>query len=228
MHSLHRQRSTFNSLLAWSASIFIAVTNASASAIPFQIESPDNGLASRDSQAADARQNSQQFFNDSMPVGSTEDLFAAQALSRAAVGLNVGSPNNIGLSDYQNRTISSAPGSTVTLNLQNFTLTDHSTLTLSGDATSTFIINVTNQFSLTKNAKIVLTGGLQWNHVLFNVLGGGSTVSLGRHTILVGTLTANQRKVRLNGHAIVYGAVFAQRAVIRQAAQVIPIPIVSQ
>jgi hypothetical protein len=232
MDSLHRKKSTklsvFKTLLAWSASIFMGVMSASASAIPFQIGSHDNGLASRDSDGVGTRENSQQFFNDATPIGSAEDLFIASSIGRAAVGLNVASGNDIRLSNYQNRTISSAPGLTVTLNLQNFRLIGHSTLTLLGDATATFIINVTNQFSLAQSAKVLLSGGLQWNHVFFNVLGRGPAFSLGGNSVLSGTLTAAQRKVYLNGHAIVYGAVFARQLVVRQAAQIVPLPIVSQ
>jgi hypothetical protein len=233
MDSPHRKKSTklsvlFKALLAWSASIFMGVMSASASAIPFQIDSHDNGLASRDSEGVDTRENAQQFLNDATPIGSAEEFSTASSFSRAAAGLNVAGGNDIRLFNYQNRTISSASGSTVTLNLQNFTLSGHSTLTLSGDATSTFIVNVTQQFSLAKSARIVLSGGLQWDHVFFNVVRTGPNVSLGRHTVLVGTLTANQRKVRLNGHGTVYGAVFARQVVIRQAAQIIPLPIVSQ
>lgn len=134
---------------------------------------------------------------------------------------------DIRLTGYQSQTVASAPGSTVTLNLQNFTLSGHSTLTLLGDATSTFIINVTNQFSLTQSAKVLLSGGLQWDHVFFNVLGPGATVILSGKSILVGSLTASERKVRLDGSAMIYGAVAGRQVVIRQGAQIIPLPVVS-
>lgn len=164
----------------------------------------------------------------SSPSLSWDQPSVAAANQDTGVGISYVDSNDIRLSGYQQKVVNSAPGSTVTLNLQNFVLSGHSTLSLVGDATSTFIINVTNQFSLSQRSKIVLSGGLQWNHVFFNILGTGSTVSLRGRSGLFGILTASQRTVRMTGHALVFGGVFASRVVLRQAAQIIAPPTVSE
>lgn len=136
--------------------------------------------------------------------------------------------NDIRLTGYQSTTLAAAPGSTVTLDLQNFLLSGHSTLNLFGDATASFVINVAGKFSLAQSGKILLAGGLQWNRVFFNVLGTGSVITLSGNSILSGQLTASQRIVRLSGHALVYGSLSARQVLLRQSAQVVLPPIVSQ
>jgi hypothetical protein len=196
------------------------------------VETSGSGLASRNTDARsdlfEGPEDGGRFFTAAGGAGPSRDLFAFGDYSGTGVGSSIGSPTDLRLSGHQTQIVSSAPGSTVTLNLQNFVLSGHSTLTLLGDATTTFVINVTNQFSLVQSAKVLLSGGIQWNHVFFNALGTGSAVWLGGKSSLFGSVTANQRTVRLNGHAIVYGAVFAQKLVIPQAAQIVPLPIVSQ
>jgi hypothetical protein len=159
---------------------------------------------------------------------SLDQSDAAAASQNTGLSFSYAGSNDIWLSGYQQKVVASPPGSTITLNLQNFVLTGHSTLSLAGDATSTFIINVANQFSLSQRSRIVLSGGLQWNQVFFNILGTGSTVSLSGRSGLFGILTASQRKVRMTGHALVYGGVFASRVVLRQAAQIATSPTVSE
>src|SRR6185295_15549545 len=100
--------------------------------------------------------------------------------------------SNINLRGWHSTTVTGAPGETVVLSLRDFQLAGHSTFTLQGTATTTFIINVSGQFSLLKNARIVLSGGVQWNDVLFNVRGSG-TVSISGDASLQGILMANGR-----------------------------------
>ena len=177
---------------------------------------------------ASGGQEPRQFLPDSNPIENLQSIPSPGEISRSALAISLNASSNISLSGYQTKTLSSPPGQTITFNLQNFTLTSHSTLTLFGDSTGTFILNVTQQFSLAGKGRIVLSGGIQWNHVFFNVLGNGSTVSLNGKIALSGTLTASQRTVRMTGPAIVYGKVFARQLIIRQAAQIITPPVVSQ
>ncbi len=134
---------------------------------------------------------------------------------------------NINLGGHHDTTISGAPGETVTLDLRNFALADHSTFTLQGTATTTFVINVTKQFSLSGNSQIVLSGSVRWDHVFFNVLGPGGAASLSGKAQLYGTLTASLRTVKMRGQSIAYGAVVANRVALRGAAQIVPCPVVS-
>ena len=155
---------------------------------------------------------------------STADLVLAIDASALS---DLGSSGSISLRGNQSSSIVGAPGETVTLDIRNFVLTGHSTLTLQGTATTSFIINVTKQFSLSGHSRIILSGGLRWDHVFFNVLGRGSLISLSGKAQLYGTLTAVQRTVKMGGHSVVYGAVTAKRILLTDAARIIPPPIVS-
>jgi hypothetical protein len=118
---------------------------------------------------------------------------AALAASNLAFGLTTNRLNTSArLEGHENLTITGAPGETVVLNLKNFVLRGESSFTLQGTATTTFIINVRKTFSLKGNAQVDLAG-LQWNQVLFNVVGQGHKVLLGRSSdfggILMGQIT---------------------------------------
>jgi len=169
-----------------------------------------------------------EFLPDSNPVEDLQTIPNPGEINRSALAISLTASSDISLSGYQTKTLSCPPGQTITFNLQTFALTGHSTLTLFGDSTATFIFNVTQQFSLAGSGRIVLSGGIQWNHVLFNVLGTGSPITLSGKSSLIGTLTATQRTVKLSGHAIVYGKALTQKVVFRQAAQIITPPVVSQ
>src|ERR1035437_6687513 len=84
--------------------------------------------------------------------------------------------DSIELSQNQNLTLTGAPGENVVLNLENFQMSGDSILTLQGGANTIFTINVTHQFSLADNARIVLAGGVDWSNVLFRVRGRGRAV----------------------------------------------------
>jgi hypothetical protein len=155
---------------------------------------------------------------------STADLVLAihdSALS------GLGSSGSISLRGNQNSFIVGAPGETITLSIRNFVLAGHSTLTLQGTATTSFIINVIRQFSLSGSSQIILSSGLRWDHVFFNALGRGSVVSLSGKAQLYGTLTATQRTVKMAGHSVVYGAVTARKILLTQATRIVPPPIAS-
>jgi hypothetical protein len=219
-------------LLAFAGPIFFGVTTVSASSVPAETESSNSRKEFRGGEtSADLsglRRDGGEFADPDNAMASLPEFAAPNENNGGTTAFNFATSNDIRLSGYQNKTFTSPPGSTITVNLQNFVLSGHSSLSLVGSAISTFIINVTGQFSLSGSAQIVLSGGVQWNHVFFNVLGTGSAVSLSGKSGLVGTLTASQRIVRLTDHAIVYGQIFANRLVIRQAARVINPPPVSQ
>jgi len=134
---------------------------------------------------------------------------------------------SVKLRGHQNITITGAPGETVVLSLKNFILKGNSSFTLQGTATTTFIINVSKKFSLKGNSHIDLVG-LQWNQVLFNVVGTGRKVSLGGDSIFAGILMANNRTIELKGEATVSGELIANRLKLRGSSRVLHPPIVSQ
>lgn len=135
--------------------------------------------------------------------------------------------SNINLIGRHSLTINGSPGETVVLTLRNFQLANNATFTLQGTATTVFIINVTQQFSLSGNARIVLSGGVQWNNVLFNVRGTSSAVSISGNASLSGVLMANGRTVTLSGHARVVGEIIAKRVDLGDFSRVIHPPIIS-
>src|SRR5882757_4059231 len=151
----------------------------------------------------------------------------ALAASSHAFSLTPNRPNtSVKLLGNEAVTITGAPGETVVLNLKNFILRDNSSFTLQGTATTTFIINVGKKFSLSGNSHIDLAG-LQWDQVLFNIVGTGRKVSLGGDSIFNGILMANDRTVKLKGSAMVSGEIIANRLNLRGSGQMVHPPIVS-
>jgi len=134
---------------------------------------------------------------------------------------------SIKIRGHHNITITGAPGETVVLSLKNFILRENSSFTLQGTATTTFIINVSKKFSLKGNAQIDLAG-LQWNQVLFNVVGAGRKVLLGGNSIFNGILVANNRTIEVNGDATVSGEIIANRFKPRGSTSVLRPSVVSQ
>jgi hypothetical protein len=69
-----------------------------------------------------------------------ESVSSAFDSSNTAFASVLASPyTDIRLENHQNVTLSGAPAETVTLNLRNFVLHDHATLTLAGTATTSFV-----------------------------------------------------------------------------------------
>lgn len=94
------------------------------------------------------------------------------------------------------------------LKLTDFKLTNNATLTLQGTASSYYIINVKNDFSLT-NAYVKLTGGLTWDHVLVNVRGTTGLTKLSGTSEFNGILMAVNRTVTMTDSSKVNGAIVA-------------------
>jgi hypothetical protein len=151
----------------------------------------------------------------------------ALAASAHAFSLTPNRPNtSVKLLGNHAITITGAPGETVVLSLKNFILRDNSSFTLQGTATTTFVINVRKKFSLSGNSHIDLVG-VQWDQVLFNVVGTGQRVSLGGSSDFNGILMANDRTVRLRKHAMVSGEIIANRLKIRGSTRVLHPPFIS-
>jgi hypothetical protein len=105
------------------------------------------------------------------------------------------------------------------LKLTNFKLSG-GTFTLVGTATQHFIINVTNTFSLSGGTKIVLSGGLTFDNVLWNIHGTGTDVSISGSSSITGIVMATQRKVNLSGSTIDKGEIIANQLVMSGSSQI--------
>jgi len=151
----------------------------------------------------------------------------ALAASAHAFSLTPNRPNtSVKLLGNHAITITGAPGETVVLSLKNFILRDNSSFTLQGTATTTFVINVNKKFSLSGNSHIDLVG-VQWDQVLFNVVGTGQRVSLGGSSVFNGILMANDRTIKMKGDATVSGELIANRFKLRGSTRVLHPPVIS-
>jgi len=150
-------------------------------------------------------------FSDDPLIDSA--LMDAQSLSGAArmepVTPRYADLTSVNL-DGSSLTISGGANEKVVLKLTNFILTNHSIFTLSGTATTAFIINVRNTFSLTSNSAISLLN-VPASNVLFNIRGAGTIVQLRGGSTMSGTLLALRRNVRIRGGSKVVGRVIAYR-----------------
>lgn len=129
------------------------------------------------------------------------DRISMQAFALPASDMSLTTVN------MQNQSFTYTLTSTCTvLKLTDFVM-DGGTFTLSGTAGQAIILNVTRNFSLKGGAKIVLSGGLQWDSVLFNIVGTGNVVSFDQASSLNGILLANRRTVRMKNSSTVDGEV---------------------
>jgi len=119
--------------------------------------------------------------------------------------------------DSKSLTITGGPGQKIVLSLQNFVMSA-GTFTLQGTATTTFIINIANQFSL-NNAKILLVG-VPPSNVLFNIRSKNIQISLNQGTEMSGILLALGNKVSLSGGKV-FGRVIGGQVNITSGGQVI-------
>jgi hypothetical protein len=139
-----------------------------------------------------------------------------------------GSPQTLtNITGNANMTIAAVnPFGDVTMKLGNFTRSG-GTITLQGTASNNFIINVSNQFSLSGNSRIVLSGGLTWDDVLINVHNSGSDVQINGSAYYEGVLLATKRKVAMSNTAIIKGEIIANKISLSGSAQVIHPPVTS-
>jgi Ice-binding-like len=195
----------------------------SASASHLFLETTDPRLEELDSESDTLRS---ALADESTPDGQ----FASNEVQADNFSFHFASSNSlsrIDLSRGESMNIGGAPGETVRLSLRDFVLGGHSRITLEGTATTSFIINVRKQFSLTGMSRVVLSGGVQWDNVIFQIHRRGTAVRLTRGATLWGVIVAKRRSVLLNDESTVYGRVYARRLGIRDSAQVIEPPIVS-
>jgi hypothetical protein len=86
---------------------------------------------------------------------------------------------------------------------------------------------VNKQFSLSGSARIILSGGVQWNNVVFNVRGKGTVVTLSSRSSLTGILNADERTVKMTDSAIVNGQVNAKKLLLLERSRIVEPPVVS-
>jgi autotransporter-associated beta strand protein len=154
-------------------------------------------------------------------------ITGGNASERSLASQSSGSLTAVNLSKNQNLTITGAPGATVLLSLKSFRMSGTSTFSLQGTATTSFVINVNKQFSLSGSARIILSGGVQWNNVVFNARGKGTVVTLSSRSSLTGILNADERTVKMTDSAIVNGQVNAKKLLLLERSRIVEPPVVS-
>lgn len=119
-------------------------------------------------------------------------------------------PSPLTTINWTNQDVTITGSGATILNLRNFIL-NGSTLTLEGTAATSFIINVSNQFSLSNGAKVVLAGGIQLLNVTFNVPGKNGPVVVDDESLLTGVLVAQKRTVQVSDYSTIIGHVTAKK-----------------
>ena len=109
----------------------------------------------------------------------------------------------------------------IKVNLVNLT---KKTLTLTGNSTDTFIINVTSPTAnfVLNNSKIILSGGLTANHVTVNFPGTGGSLSIYKAStvpVVNGTILAPQRDIVIDNPPVL-GSVIGSTIDIHSGAKV--------
>jgi hypothetical protein len=113
------------------------------------------------------------------PTATSAEISALSSASQLANSLT---PNG----SYNSSTrIITGSGSLVVVDLSGLTR-NNKDLTIQGDSSQTFVINVRGGMTL-NTSSILLSGGVTANHVLFNVVGGGLTINEVSTSTLNGT-----------------------------------------
>jgi hypothetical protein len=133
----------------------------------------------------------------------------------------------MGLTSITSSMTITSSGALTVLNLTDLVLTNKSILTLNGSASDNFVINVSRNFSLTSQSKIVLSGGLGWDDVLFNIKGTENNVTLDGQSSMSGILMANKRTVSIAAASIVNGEVIANKIKLSGSSQIVHPPVTS-
>jgi choice-of-anchor A domain-containing protein len=102
----------------------------------------------------------------------------------------------ITLGSHGTATISGGAGINI-IALPSITTGTKSTITINAGATEFVIVNIgastdPGSLQLRNGASIALTGGITPDHVIFNLIGAGTTALLGNDTVFNGTILAPQ------------------------------------
>jgi hypothetical protein len=121
------------------------------------------------------------------------------------------------------------PGNSTVLNLTDFILGDHETLTLVGDGTgaANFILNISRTFMMGAQSQIILQNGVSWDDVLFNVRNKGTLVTMDAQSYFRGILMANKRTLKMDGGATIEGEAIVDQLNMKGGSQIIHPPTTS-
>jgi cytoskeletal protein CcmA (bactofilin family) len=98
----------------------------------------------------------------------------------------------------------------VVLSLQDFVLTGGVFTIVGTSPATTFVFNVSRNFSLSGTSQIVLSG-ITPSNVVFNVRGTGTDATIGGSSAFQGILLANYRNVKVSGSSSVNGEIVGNK-----------------
>jgi hypothetical protein len=163
----------------------------------------------------------------------------AAGLSTTTLGLSVSgntpasvlsnTPATFGLNNVPGGITDNGTPGTYVLNLNDLILSGAGAiLTITGTASTNYVININRYLALSSGAQIALSGGLQPQNVLFNVKPASSTTTLNISggASLKGIVLAPSRNVTLTGGATVEGEVIGKSVSLSGSSRVIN-PLVS-
>jgi len=128
--------------------------------------------------------------------------------------INISNPaNNITIDGIMNNPFNKP----IVLSINAVNLSNGS-LTLNGNAHTTFVLNITGDFTI-NNSNIFATGGLLASHILFN-LEGTATFNMQQGTTATGTFMALNRNVSLSGGKI-FGRLVTNQLTLTSGGQVV-------
>lgn len=121
------------------------------------------------------------------------------------------------------------PGKSTVLNLTDFSLGDHQTLTLVGDGTGSanFILNISRTFMMGAQSQIILQNGVSWDDVLFNVKGKGTDLVMNAQSYFRGILMGTKRTLTMDGGATIEGEAIVDQLQMKGGSQIIHPPVTS-
>jgi cysteine-rich repeat protein len=117
----------------------------------------------------------------------------------------------IRLKRFEHRTVMVGGGQQVVV-IDTLRMARSATLTFQGSEDTVLVIRILGSFIARTRAKVVLEGGIDPSHVLWNVEGAGPSVKFGLQTEIPGTVIAAQRRqISVRDFAKVVGALAGRR-----------------
>jgi hypothetical protein len=157
-------------------------------------------------------------FNATGGIVAQDLAAAAQDANAASVAFDYLTPTQV--LDNLTRSVTLTGNGGVNVVSVNSVRYNGDTLTLDGGANDVFIFNVAGRFNFA-NSRVVLTGGVTANHVLFNFPTAGAEINITRaRSDVNGTFLAPHRSLDFHNRGTLNGAVIARAIKIEANANV--------
>ena len=147
-------------------------------------------------------------------LANTSNYAVTQGSFTQGGSINISNPaNNVTINGAMNNPFNQPI--VLSINVVNLS---NGTLTLTGNSHTTFVLNITGDFTI-NNSNILATGGLLASHILFN-LEGTTNFNMQQGTTATGVFMALNRNVSLSGGKI-YGRLVTNQLTLTSGGQVV-------